>query len=121
MIDDAGIIPTPAIALLVKSDSYAGGIMISASHNPFEDNGIKVFSADGTKLSDAAELEIEQRVFQLLSAGPPGYDKHHDEVPEARVAAVNSTKFPEQYLEKLKSHFDTRPVAARIAHRCGLR
>jgi phosphoglucosamine mutase len=107
VFDDAGIIPTPAIALLVKSESYAGGIMISASHNPFEDNGIKVFSADGTKLSDAAELEIEQRVTGLLSAGPPGYDKHHDEVPEASVAAVNSTEFPDQYLEKLKSHFDS--------------
>ena len=104
--DHAGIIPTPAIALLVKSDSYAGGIMISASHNPFEDNGIKVFSADGTKLSDGAELEIEQRVFQLLSAGPSGYEKHHDDVPEERVAAANSTKFPDQYLEKLKSHFN---------------
>jgi len=109
VFDDAGIIPTPAIALLVKSDSYSGGIMISASHNPFEDNGIKVFSADGTKLSDAAELEIEQRVFQLLSAGPSGYDNHHDEVPEARVAAANSTKFPEQYLEKMKSHFNPGP------------
>jgi len=67
--DDAGVIPTPAIALLVKSDGYSGGIMISASHNPYEDNGIKVFSADGTKLSDAAETEIEQRVFQLLAKG----------------------------------------------------
>ena len=107
VIDNAGVIPTPAIALLVKSDGYSGGIMISASHNPFEDNGIKVFSADGTKLSDAAEVEIEQRVFQLLSAGPSGYDAHRDAVPEAKIAAANSTKFPEQYLEKLKSHFSS--------------
>jgi phosphoglucosamine mutase len=109
VFDDAGVIPTPAIALLVKSDGYSGGIMISASHNPFEDNGIKVFSADGTKLSDAAEVEIEQRVFQLLSAGPSGYDAHRDAVPEAKIAAANPTKFPEQYLEKLKSHFDSGP------------
>ena len=108
-IDDAGVIPTPAIALLVKSDGYSGGIMISASHNPYEDNGIKVFSADGTKLSDAAETEIEQRVFQLLSTGPSGYDSHHDKVPEAKIAAANSTKFPEQYLGTLKSHFSSGP------------
>jgi phosphoglucosamine mutase len=105
VFDDAGVIPTPAIALLVKSDGYSGGIMISASHNPFEDNGIKVFSADGTKLSDAAEVEIEQRVFELLLAGPSGYDTDHDAVPGANIAAANSTKFPEQYLAKLKSHF----------------
>jgi phosphoglucosamine mutase len=105
VIDDAGIIPTPAIALLVKSESYAGGIMISASHNPFEDNGIKVFSADGTKLSDVAEGEIEQRVFKLLSTGTAGADKHRDTVPEAKITAANSTIFPGQYLEKLKSHF----------------
>jgi phosphoglucosamine mutase len=107
VIDDAGVIPTPAIALLVKSGSYSGGIMISASHNPFEDNGIKVFSADGTKLSDAAESEIEQRVFQLLSAGSAGFDKQRNTVPEAKIAGANSTKFPELYLEKLKSHFNS--------------
>jgi len=109
IFDDAGIIPTPAIALLVKCEKYAGGIMISASHNPFEDNGIKVFSTDGTKLSDAAELEIEQRVFQLLSVGPGGCDNQHDEVPEATIAVANSTKFPDQYLEKLTTHFDPGP------------
>ena len=107
--EDAGIIPTPAIALLVKSDSYSGGIMISASHNPFEDNGIKVFSAEGTKLNDDAEEEIEQRVFQLLSAGPSGYDAHRDTVPDARIDPVNSTRFPEQYLEKLRTHFNPGP------------
>jgi phosphoglucosamine mutase len=105
VFEDAGIIPTPAIALLVKSDGYSGGIMISASHNPYEDNGIKVFSVDGTKLSDAAEMEIEQRVFQLLSSGRSGYDTHHDAVPDAKITAANPTEFPERYLGKLKSHF----------------
>ena len=109
VIEDAGIIPTPAIALLVKTGGYAGGIMISASHNPFEDNGVKVFSSDGTKLSDAAEMEIEQRVFQLLSSGtssPTGSEKQSDPVPDAHVTAANATAFPEQYLEKLQSHFN---------------
>ncbi len=121
VIDDAGVIPTPAIALLVKSDSYSGGIMISASHNPFEDNGIKVFSADGTKLSDAAEMEIEQRVFQLLSAGPSRYDKQHD---DGSGSANHSCKYHEisrTVFGKVAIAFPSGPVAARFAHRCGLR
>src|SRR5688572_5910100 len=69
VVDDAGVIPTPAVALLTKSSRHAGGIMISASHNPFEDNGIKVFSPDGTKLDNNAEAEIERRVFELLPSG----------------------------------------------------
>jgi phosphoglucosamine mutase len=107
VIDNAGIIPTPAIALLVKSDSYSGGIMISASHNPFEDNGIKVFSDEGTKLNDDAEIEIEQRVFQLMSAGRSGLQAHRDAVPDAKIELVNSTRFPELYLEKLEAHFSS--------------
>ncbi|OLD78844.1 MAG: phosphoglucosamine mutase [Candidatus Rokubacteria bacterium 13_1_20CM_4_70_14] len=55
-----GVLPTPAIALLTKKLGAHGGIVLSASHNPFEDNGIKLFSSEGTKLPDAWEDEIEQ-------------------------------------------------------------
>src|SRR4051794_1749540 len=54
-LQDAGVIPTPAVALLVKWLGYSGGVMISASHNPYQDNGIKVFGPDGTKLNDGEE------------------------------------------------------------------
>src|SRR5206468_7767080 len=54
-----GPLPTPAVALLTRSMRADLGVMISASHNPFEDNGIKLFGPDGYKLSDEAELEIE--------------------------------------------------------------
>ena len=54
-----GVVPTPAVALLVKKYKATAGIMISASHNPFEDNGIKIFSGDGYKLPDKIEEEIE--------------------------------------------------------------
>ena len=54
-----GPLPTPAIAMLTRSLRADLGVMISASHNPFEDNGIKLFGPDGSKLSDATELEIE--------------------------------------------------------------
>jgi phosphoglucosamine mutase len=54
-----GPMPTPAVAYLVRALRLSAGIMISASHNPYEDNGIKFFSADGMKLPDAVESEIE--------------------------------------------------------------
>jgi phosphoglucosamine mutase len=54
-----GPLPTPAVAMLTRSLRADLGVMISASHNPFEDNGIKLFGPDGTKLSDEVELEIE--------------------------------------------------------------
>ncbi len=54
-----GPLPTPAIAMLTRSLRADLGVMISASHNPYEDNGIKLFGPDGAKLSDAMELEIE--------------------------------------------------------------
>lgn len=58
----AGVIPTPAIAFLVRSEGFDAGVMISASHNPFEHNGIKYFSSRGYKLSD----EIEERIEKII-------------------------------------------------------
>lgn len=61
----AGIIPTPAIAYLARRHKAKAGIVISASHNPFHDNGIKFFGGDGYKLPDAVEDELEAIVHQL--------------------------------------------------------
>ncbi|WP_337436926.1 phosphoglucosamine mutase [Mitsuokella jalaludinii] len=61
----AGIIPTPAIAYLVRKHKAKAGIVISASHNPFHDNGIKFFGGDGYKLPDSVEDELEAIVHQL--------------------------------------------------------
>ncbi|MDH4408747.1 MAG: phosphoglucosamine mutase [Verrucomicrobiales bacterium] len=71
----AGVIPTPAVAQLTREEGAAFGIVISASHNPFEDNGIKFFGPDGYKLDDALEHEIESLVDasdQPSYAGPVG-------------------------------------------------
>ena len=62
-----GPMPTPAIAMLTRSLRADLGVMISASHNPFEDNGIKLFGPDGYKLSDAVEAEIEDNVADGMS------------------------------------------------------
>ena len=68
-----GPLPTPAVAMLTRSLRADAGVMISASHNPFLDNGIKLFSGDGFKLSDEVEAEIERRIAGDMSAdlAPP--------------------------------------------------
>ena len=63
-----GTIPTPAVAYLARQERADAGIVISASHNPYEHNGIKVFSGQGYKLSDSVEARIEEKI---LSAEPP--------------------------------------------------
>ena len=70
-VHSAGVITTPGVAYLARSREYAAGVVISASHNPWTDNGIKVFSGDGYKLPDARELAIEQEIFALLRNPEP--------------------------------------------------
>ena len=65
-VHSAGVITTPGVAYLARSRKYDAGVVISASHNPWTDNGIKVFSGDGFKLPDADELAIEREIFSLL-------------------------------------------------------
>ena len=67
-VKSAGVITTPGVAFLARTDSFGAGIVISASHNPWMDNGIKVFSANGFKLPDEVEHQIEAEIFQLLAA-----------------------------------------------------
>ena len=66
----SGPLPTPAIAYLTRALRLQAGIVISASHNPYPDNGIKFFSADGNKLDDALEEEIERRLEQPMGCRP---------------------------------------------------
>jgi phosphoglucosamine mutase len=65
-----GVVSTPAVAYLTRKLGADAGVMISASHNPVEDNGIKFFGADGFKLSDETELEIEKLIDALVDALP---------------------------------------------------
>ncbi|HVR44241.1 MAG TPA: phosphoglucosamine mutase [Thermoanaerobaculia bacterium] len=64
-----GIIPTPGVAWLCRTSDAAAGISISASHNPWQDNGVKVFGEDGMKLADEMELEIEGELEQAREEG----------------------------------------------------
>ena len=62
-VESAGVITTPGIAHLARCRKFDAGIVISASHNPWTDNGIKVFGPDGYKLPDEIELEVEHEIF----------------------------------------------------------
>jgi phosphoglucosamine mutase len=66
-VRSAGVITTPGVAYLARAQKFDAGVVISASHNPWTDNGIKVFSGDGYKLPDAHELAIEKEIFALLN------------------------------------------------------
>ena len=91
-----GPMPTPAIAYLTKNTRARGGIVISASHNPYYDNGIKFFSADGTKFPDEIELAIEEefeKPLQCVNSKNLG-----------KATRINDA--PRRYIEFCKSQFD---------------
>jgi phosphoglucosamine mutase len=94
-VDLLGPIPTPAVAYLTKTFRGEAGVVISASHNPYHDNGIKFFSANGTKLSDEVELAIEAELdnhMQCVSSDNIG-----------KVARINDAKG--RYIEFCKNTF----------------
>jgi len=79
-VHSSGVITTPGVAYLARSRKFDAGVVISASHNPWTDNGIKVFSGNGFKLPDSHELAIEREIFSLLQSP----ESHR--VPDAKPA-----------------------------------
>ena len=100
-VDVAGVIPTPGVAYLTRTGDYLCGVSISASHNPFEYNGIKFFSSDGLKLDDKVEDDIEEKVLSTT--------KIYKDVTGDELGRVNrSNKFTEKYISYLKGLTDER-------------
>src|SRR6266446_8531206 len=84
----AGVITTPGVACLVRQNDFQAGVVISASHNPFQDNGVKLFSHAGMKFPDAVEEELEAGIF-----------KHRSEpVPRALPQLVADESLDAEYL-----------------------
>lgn len=94
----AGPVPTPAVAYLTRALRLAAGVVISASHNPYQDNGIKFFSASGNKLPDAVELAIEEQLEQPLVCVPAdklGRAKRIDDA-QGRYIEFCKSSFPNE-------------------------
>lgn len=93
-VESAGVVPTPAVAFLARNRGFDAGVVISASHNPWRDNGIKLFGGDGFKLPDALEASIEDEIL-----------RHAEEtaVPDvSKLARVeDNAALPEQYIQFL--------------------
>ena len=98
-VHDVGVITTPGLAFITRCYGFELGIMISASHNPYRDNGIKIFSKDGAKLTDARESKLENRICELVSCGLPCL------APE-RNQGHYSQDLIEKYQSFLCSHFE---------------
>ena len=92
----AGVIPTPGVAYLARIRGFSAGVVISASHNPWQDNGIKVFGGDGYKLADAVELAIEDEIFARIS------ESHEPAISSMTAPEVDPT-LPAAYIEFLRS------------------
>jgi phosphoglucosamine mutase len=99
-----GVLPTPAASVLARRLSFDLAGVVSASHNPFADNGIKFFNARGTKLDDAAELEIEARM---------------DEATRERVGGVRALEGAfDDYIRELRTAFQLDLSGVRVALDC---
>lgn len=107
-----GVLPTPAVAYLVKKYSADLGIMISASHNPYEYNGIKFFNGEGFKLDDAVEDEIEAMISEEINIGKDITGNLLGKVSDAEEGA------PDDYIDFLASTVDVRFDGIKIVLDC---
>ncbi len=104
----AGLITTPGVAYLTRIDRFVAGVMISASHNPYQDNGLKVFDHSGFKLPDEQEHQLEGEIFKLL---------HSSAVVDSLPLAVDEG-LDAQYVDFLASTFHGSLKGLRIAIDC---
>ena len=105
----AGVITTPGVAYLTRSGPFVAGVMISASHNPYLDNGIKIFGHSGFKLPDDEEHLIEQEIFRLLESG----------VEPAPLPLQEDPGLDSQYLDYLLSTAVVRLDGLKLVLDCG--
>jgi phosphoglucosamine mutase len=104
----AGVIPTPAIAYLTPRMGYTAGVVISASHNPFEDNGIKVFAGSGAKFTESLEDQVEKLILDDSWRPDLGAD-----------GAIEQIDYRPEYINHLKRILPEAAPGRRIAIDCG--
>ena len=114
-VHSAGVITTPGVAYLARSRKMAAGVVISASHNPWTDNGIKVFSGDGFKLTDARELAIEKEIFAQLE-NPVSADDTALKIP--RPSLPGEAELRHAYIQALAASVSTDLSKLRVLVDC---
>jgi len=105
----AGIVTTPGVAYLTRAGDFVAGVMISASHNPYQDNGLKLFGHSGFKLPDAEEAEIEREILRLREQGV---------APQPSPLAIDES-LDRQYVEYVLSTSKVRFEGVKIVLDCG--
>ncbi|MGD0731582.1 MAG: phosphoglucosamine mutase [Terracidiphilus sp.] len=93
-VESAGIVPTPAVAFLARAHGFQAGVVVSASHNPWSDNGIKFFGADGFKLPDAVESAMEEEILHHAA-------KKHVPDPHSLPPVEDNAAFQAEYIQFL--------------------
>ena len=131
VVASAGVVTTPGIAYIAHTQKFSAGVVVSASHNPWRDNGIKVFGPDGYKLPDQTELEIETEIFSLLNTitDPHGTPSGEASLPgdaHLRSSYIEFLVRPLAGAEKLQAVVDcangaASAIAPEVFTRCGLR
>ena len=111
--ESAGVITTPGVAYVTGKTGFDAGIVVSASHNPYEDNGIKIFSPDGKKIGEETEREIERDIHSSRSTNGSNGDE------KVEVDSSNATVYQEAYLDHLTHEVEgLRLDGLRIAVDC---
>ena len=108
---DVGVLPTPGVAALAKKHGAAAAIVVSASHNPYPDNGIKFFSGEGRKLPVAAERELERLAVEKTVARPVG-----DQIGEVSRLDDPREQYAGSIFESLRPHAEGVKVLLDCAH-----
>ncbi|MQA29515.1 MAG: phosphoglucosamine mutase [Luteitalea sp.] len=126
-VTSVGVVPTPAVAYLTRSAGYDAGVVISASHNPFEDNGIKVFSGRGEKFTERVEQEVEAIVADDTWQAREGTaaDVPHSDLVKAYLDHLRSVLPDHSPFNGLRLAIDcangaTTPVAAELFRSVGV-
>ena len=112
-VASAGVITTPGVAFLARELGFDAGVVISASHNPWTDNGIKVFGGDGYKLSDEVELSIEQEIFRLIEEGGSVEAR-----PQALPTLPGDHDLRQRYETWLKARISTPKIHGKLVIDC---
>lgn len=124
----AGVIPTPGLAFLAKNEGVGFGVVISASHNPFEYNGFKIFKNDGTKLTDQEEKDLEELILAEEASAPKSSENDgEDENLKEKYLSFLLKALPEDFRLQDKNivldcaHGATSGVAPKIFEKLGAR